>query len=265
MDTVGKWIASYLKQRDIDTLFTLTGGHIFPLLDGSLDADDSRGRHAPRAGRRLRRRGLGTPDRPPRRLRRHRRSRLLERDQRPRPRLGHPESHTVPRRCESDRRGRQGRTPGARAAPRRRSVRGLREDSAADRPHSPVHGSGISTHAGADPGAGIPGDPPGRSLQAPRRGCTAGLRPAPDAAVRRRPPRHRASRRHAPPGGATHRRGRGRRLLVRRGVCAGSSSPSRRRCPSSRGMRRVDSCPTPTHSATGDHPASVSSSRTWCW
>jgi acetolactate synthase-1/2/3 large subunit len=39
MDTVGKWIASYLKQRDIDTLFTLTGGHIFPLLDGSLDAE----------------------------------------------------------------------------------------------------------------------------------------------------------------------------------------------------------------------------------
>ena len=38
MDTVGKWIASYLKQRDIDTLFTLTGGHIFPFLDGSLDA-----------------------------------------------------------------------------------------------------------------------------------------------------------------------------------------------------------------------------------
>ena len=39
MDTVGKWIARYLKQRDIDTLFTLTGGHIFPLLDGSLDAE----------------------------------------------------------------------------------------------------------------------------------------------------------------------------------------------------------------------------------
>ena len=39
MDTVGKWIARYLKQRDIDTLFTLTGGHIFPLLDGCLDAD----------------------------------------------------------------------------------------------------------------------------------------------------------------------------------------------------------------------------------
>ena len=39
MDTVGKWIASYLKQREIDTLFTLTGGHIFPVLDGSIDAD----------------------------------------------------------------------------------------------------------------------------------------------------------------------------------------------------------------------------------
>jgi acetolactate synthase-1/2/3 large subunit len=38
MDTVGKWIARYLKRREIDTLFTLTGGHIFPLLDGSLDA-----------------------------------------------------------------------------------------------------------------------------------------------------------------------------------------------------------------------------------
>jgi acetolactate synthase-1/2/3 large subunit len=38
MDTVGKWIASYLKQREIDALFTLTGGHIFPVLDGCLDA-----------------------------------------------------------------------------------------------------------------------------------------------------------------------------------------------------------------------------------
>jgi acetolactate synthase-1/2/3 large subunit len=38
MDTVGKWIAGYLKQRSIDALFTLTGGHIFPLLDGCLDA-----------------------------------------------------------------------------------------------------------------------------------------------------------------------------------------------------------------------------------
>jgi acetolactate synthase-1/2/3 large subunit len=38
METVGKWMASYLKQRDIDAIFTLTGGHIFPLLDGCLDA-----------------------------------------------------------------------------------------------------------------------------------------------------------------------------------------------------------------------------------
>jgi acetolactate synthase-1/2/3 large subunit len=38
MDTVGQWIASYLKQRDIDAFFTLTGGHIFPLLDGCIDA-----------------------------------------------------------------------------------------------------------------------------------------------------------------------------------------------------------------------------------
>jgi acetolactate synthase-1/2/3 large subunit len=38
MDTAGAWIASYLKQREIDALFTLTGGHIFPLLDGCLDA-----------------------------------------------------------------------------------------------------------------------------------------------------------------------------------------------------------------------------------
>jgi acetolactate synthase-1/2/3 large subunit len=38
MDTVGQWIASYLKQRGIDALFTLTGGHIFPLFDGCLDA-----------------------------------------------------------------------------------------------------------------------------------------------------------------------------------------------------------------------------------
>jgi acetolactate synthase-1/2/3 large subunit len=39
MDTVGRWMASYLRQRGIDALFTLTGGHIFPLLDGCLDAD----------------------------------------------------------------------------------------------------------------------------------------------------------------------------------------------------------------------------------
>jgi len=38
MDTVGGWLAQYLKARGIDTLFTLTGGHIFPLLDGCLDA-----------------------------------------------------------------------------------------------------------------------------------------------------------------------------------------------------------------------------------
>jgi acetolactate synthase-1/2/3 large subunit len=39
METVGQWIASYLKRREIDALFTLTGGHIFPILDGCLDAD----------------------------------------------------------------------------------------------------------------------------------------------------------------------------------------------------------------------------------
>jgi acetolactate synthase-1/2/3 large subunit len=39
MDTVGGWLAGYLKARGIDALFTLTGGHIFPLLDGCLDAD----------------------------------------------------------------------------------------------------------------------------------------------------------------------------------------------------------------------------------
>ena len=39
MDTVGRWMAAYLKQREIGALFTLTGGHIFPLLDGCLDAD----------------------------------------------------------------------------------------------------------------------------------------------------------------------------------------------------------------------------------
>jgi thiamine pyrophosphate-dependent acetolactate synthase large subunit-like protein len=38
MDTVGKWIASYLRERDIDALFLLTGGHIFPLIDGCIDA-----------------------------------------------------------------------------------------------------------------------------------------------------------------------------------------------------------------------------------
>ncbi|MCZ7661788.1 MAG: thiamine pyrophosphate-binding protein [Thermoleophilia bacterium] len=38
MDTVGKWLASYLKEREIDVIFTLTGGHIYPLLDGCIDA-----------------------------------------------------------------------------------------------------------------------------------------------------------------------------------------------------------------------------------
>ena len=34
MDTVGRWIASYPKEPGIDAIFTLTGGHIFPILDG---------------------------------------------------------------------------------------------------------------------------------------------------------------------------------------------------------------------------------------
>jgi acetolactate synthase-1/2/3 large subunit len=38
-DTVGRWMAQSLKDRGIDALFTLTGGHIFPILDGCLDAD----------------------------------------------------------------------------------------------------------------------------------------------------------------------------------------------------------------------------------
>ena len=38
MDTVGQWMANYLEQREIRALFTLTGGHVFPLLDGCLDA-----------------------------------------------------------------------------------------------------------------------------------------------------------------------------------------------------------------------------------
>lgn len=38
METVGTWLAAYLKARGIDALFTLTGGHIFPILDGCLDA-----------------------------------------------------------------------------------------------------------------------------------------------------------------------------------------------------------------------------------
>ncbi len=35
MDTVGHWLTRYLKSRDIDALFTLTGGHILPLRDGT--------------------------------------------------------------------------------------------------------------------------------------------------------------------------------------------------------------------------------------
>jgi acetolactate synthase-1/2/3 large subunit len=38
MDTVGRWIGHYLKSRGVDALFTLTGGHIFPFLDGCVDA-----------------------------------------------------------------------------------------------------------------------------------------------------------------------------------------------------------------------------------
>ncbi len=225
----------------------------------------SRGRHAPRAGRCLRRRRLGAPDRPPWRLRRHRGSRLLERGQRPRPRLGHTEPHALPRRREPDRRGRQGRAPGARAAPRRRSVCALRQDRAADRPHSPVHGGGIPAHAGTDTGAGLPGDPPGRSLQAP----AARMHPRASARARRRGPRETpATSSERPPcsvrpsdprswwGAAAS--GPARRLRS-------PTSPSRPRCPSSREMRRGDSCPTAIPSATGDPPASASSSRTWYW
>ncbi len=38
MDTMGNWLAGYLKQRGVDVVFTLTGGHIYPLLDGCIDA-----------------------------------------------------------------------------------------------------------------------------------------------------------------------------------------------------------------------------------
>lgn len=35
----GLWIGNYLKQRGVDALFTLTGGHIFPILDGCVEHD----------------------------------------------------------------------------------------------------------------------------------------------------------------------------------------------------------------------------------
>lgn len=39
MQTAGQWITQYLKERQTDALFTLTGGHIVTILDACLDAD----------------------------------------------------------------------------------------------------------------------------------------------------------------------------------------------------------------------------------
>ena len=37
--TSGHWIGNYLRGRGIDSLFTLTGGHLFPILDGCVEND----------------------------------------------------------------------------------------------------------------------------------------------------------------------------------------------------------------------------------
>jgi acetolactate synthase-1/2/3 large subunit len=37
--TSGHWIGNYLRERDINALFCVTGGHVFPVLDGCVEAD----------------------------------------------------------------------------------------------------------------------------------------------------------------------------------------------------------------------------------
>ena len=68
----------------VDTLFTLSGAHVFPVYDGAVTADPpaAAGRRAPRADRRVRRRGAGQADPHARPGRGHRRSRCHQRGQR---------------------------------------------------------------------------------------------------------------------------------------------------------------------------------------
>ena len=53
----GRIVAKALKSRGVEYLFTLSGGHIFSIYDGCKSRGDRDHRRAPRADRRVRRRG----------------------------------------------------------------------------------------------------------------------------------------------------------------------------------------------------------------
>ena len=69
----GEQTVAALAQFGVDVLFTLNGGHIWPLLRGGPQPGRAGRRHPPRAVRDVRRRGLGQADPPARRRRADRR------------------------------------------------------------------------------------------------------------------------------------------------------------------------------------------------
>ncbi len=58
----GRLVAKRLQAHGVSQLFTLSGGHLFSIYDGCRDDGIDDRRHAPRADRGVRRRGLGEGD-----------------------------------------------------------------------------------------------------------------------------------------------------------------------------------------------------------
>ena len=71
----GRLAARAIAANGVDTLFTLSGGHVMPIYEGCRARGRPRARRPPRAGRRARRRSLGPGEPRLRRRRRHRRAR----------------------------------------------------------------------------------------------------------------------------------------------------------------------------------------------
>ena len=62
----GRLAVEVLQQHDVDTMFTLSGGHLFVLYDGAVQTRPPARRRPPRADRDVRRRRLGQGDAPAR-------------------------------------------------------------------------------------------------------------------------------------------------------------------------------------------------------
>ena len=82
----GNFAAEALRQHGVDTVFTLSGGHLFPLYDGCVKRGHPPRRRPPRADGDLRRRGLGQAHPPARGGRAHRRPGRHQRHLAPSPR-----------------------------------------------------------------------------------------------------------------------------------------------------------------------------------